>query len=292
VTEEKFYNCMYDRAFKEVMLNEKNKKILKCVLETALKVKINDITIINQELNNNNIHIKRKYVDAYLKTEEGIIEIEINAYPENYVHPRNMAYISNIYASNILKGEAYTEVSKIVQINFTYNLKNNEKTFRIYKVQDDEGNTFVNNLVIYEFNMDAYLKLWYNNNKKGIEDNKYIIMMGLNHEELKRLSSKDEIVGEYMEELEKVNKNPEFIEFMSFEEDQRKIRNSQMNEATSKGLAQGLEEGLKQGIEQGTILGKKEAQKQMALKMLNRGLSIDEIIDFTELTKEEIDSLN
>lgn len=283
---------MYDRAFKEVMLNEKNKKILKCVLETALKVKINDITIINQELNNNNIHIKRKYVDAYLKTEEGIIEIEINAYPENYVHPRNMAYISNIYASNILKGEAYTEVSKIVQINFTYNLKNNEKTFRIYKVQDDEGNTFVNNLVIYEFNMDAYLKLWYNNNKKGIEDNKYIIMMGLNHEELKRLSSKDEIVGEYMEELEKVNKNPEFIEFMSFEEDQRKIRNSQMNEATSKGLAQGLEEGLKQGIEQGTILGKKEAQKQMALKMLNRGLSIDEIIDFTELTKEEIDSLN
>ena len=292
MTEEKFYNCMYDRAFKEVMLNEKNKKILKCVLETALKVKINDITIINQELNNNNIHIKRKYVDAYLKTEEGIIEIEINAYPENYVHPRNMAYISNIYASNILKGEAYTEVSKIVQINFTYNLKNNEKTFRIYKVQDDEGNTFVNNLVIYEFNMDAYLKLWYNNNKKGIEDNKYIIMMGLNHEELKRLSSKDEIVGEYMEELEKVNKNPEFIEFMSFEEDQRKIRNSQMNEATSKGLAQGLEEGLKQGIEQGTILGKKEAQKQMALKMLNRGLSIDEIIDFTELTKEEIDSLN
>lgn len=283
---------MYDRAFKEVMLNEKNKKILKCVLETALKVKINDITIINQELNNNNIHIKRKYVDAYLKTEEGIIEIEINAYPENYVHPRNMAYISNIYASNILKGEAYTEVSKIVQINFTYNLKNNEKTFRIYKVQDDEGNTFVNNLVIYEFNMDAYLKLWYNNNKKGIEDNKYIIMMGLNHEELKRLSSKDEIVGEYMEELEKVNKNPEFIEFMSFEEDQRKIRNSQMNEATSKGLAQGLEEGLKQGIEQGTILGKKEAQKQMALKMLNRGLSIDEIIDLTELTKEEIDSLN
>lgn len=203
-----------------------------------------------------------------------------------------MAYISNIYASNILKGEAYTEVSKIVQINFTYNLKNDEKTFRIYKVQDDEGNTFVNNLVIYEFNMDAYLKLWYNNNKKGIEDNKYIIMMGLNHEELKRLSSKDEIVGEYMEELEKVNKNPEFIEFMSFEEDQRKIRNSQMNEATSKGLAQGLEEGLKQGIEQGTILGKKEAQKQMALKMLNRGLSIDEIIDLTELTKEEIDSLN
>lgn len=287
---------MYDRAFKEVMLNEKNKKILKCVLETALRIKIHEIEIVNQELNSGNISSKRKHVDAYLKTDSGIIEIEINAYPFGYVHPRNMAYISNIYANHILKGEEYSETSKIIQINFTYHLSDDKKACRIYKVQDDEGKIFVNNLEIYEFNMDAYLKLWYNNNKKGIEDNKYIIMMGLDLEELKKLSKKDEIVGEYMEEIEKVNKNPEFIEFMSAEEDARKIRNSQINEARraglAKGLKQGIEKGIKQGIKQGIEQGKTEETKMIAKKMLEKGIDKKEIIEITGLSKEELELLS
>lgn len=105
---------------------------------------------------------------------------------------------------------------------------------------------------------------------------------------MKKLSKKDEIVGEYMEEIEKVNKNPEFIEFMSAEEDARKIRNSQMNEAIRTGLAKGLKQGLEQGLEQ----GKREKTEDIAKRMLEKGIDKKEIIEITGLSKEELELLS
>jgi predicted transposase/invertase (TIGR01784 family) len=282
-TNQKFYTCMYDRAFKEVMLNENNKEILKSVLTSALKVEIYEIELLNQELNSGNVHVKRKHIDAHLKTNEGVIEVEVNAYPEKYVYPRNMAYMCNMYASNTLVGEEYTESTKFIQINFTYR-KEEKEAYNIYKIQNKEGKEFVKNFIIYEFNMKYYMDLWYNKNKKGIEDNKYIIMMGLEEKELKQLSREDKVVGEYMEELKKVNANPKFIEYMSEEEDERKIRNSQLKEARETGL----EEGIKEGIEEGKQEGSKEKSIEIARNLLKMNLSIEQIKEATGLTEQEI----
>jgi predicted transposase/invertase (TIGR01784 family) len=278
-TNQKFYTCMYDRAFKEVMLNENNKEILKSVLTSALKVEIYEIELLNQELNSRNVHVKRKHIDAHLKTNEGVIEVEVNAYPEKYVYPRNMAYMCNMYATNTLVGEEYTESTKFIQINFTYR-KEEKEAYNIYKIQNEEGKEFVKNFIIYEFNMKYYMDLWYNKNEKGIEDNKYIIMMGLEEKELKQLSREDKVVGEYMEELKKVNANPRFIEYMSEEEDERKIRNSQLKEARETGL----EEGIKEGIEE----GKQEGQKQIIINMLKENMDLHFISKVTGFQIEEI----
>ena len=107
--EEKFYTCKYDKPFKEIMLKEENKDVLKKLLENILKIKIKEIEINNQERNTGNIKIRRKHLDALLTTNEGKIEIEVNTSNEKYVHPRNMAYISDIYASHTLVGEEYNE---------------------------------------------------------------------------------------------------------------------------------------------------------------------------------------
>ena len=116
-----------------------------------------------------------------------------------------MAYISDIYASNTLKGEIYTEEIDIIQINLTYGMKDSEK-YRIYKIQDKYLKEYVKNLYIYEINMDYYKEIWYTNSEEEIEKNKYILMLDLNKEELKKLEkiSKDERVGKYMEEIEKL----------------------------------------------------------------------------------------
>ena len=53
--DKKFYTGKYDRAFKEVMLNEKNKDLLKLLLEHILKVEINNIEISPNERNSRNI---------------------------------------------------------------------------------------------------------------------------------------------------------------------------------------------------------------------------------------------
>ena len=41
-----FYTCKYDKAFKEIMMKEENFNILKKVLETILKVRIQEIKLL------------------------------------------------------------------------------------------------------------------------------------------------------------------------------------------------------------------------------------------------------
>ena len=82
-----------------------------------------------------------------------------------------------------------------------------------------------------------------------------------------------------MEDIVKVNSNPEFQAFMTYEEDQEKIHNSRMRAATEKGLEQGLQQG------------KRENSIEIAKKLKDDGFDIDKIIEYTSLSQEEIESL-
>ena len=230
----KFYTCKYDRPFKEIILNKKYEDLLKWFLEDILQVKVESIEINTIEMNSRNIHVKRKYADVILKTDVGKIEIEVNACNEDYVHPRNMAYLCNIYSNHTLVGSDYSEDTPIIQINFSYGLKDNEK-LRIYKVQDDSRKEYVKNCTIYEINMEYYKKIWDNGDEEEINKNKYYIMLDLDELDLKKISKKDRMVERYMEDLVKVNSNPEFQAYMTYEEDQEKIFNSRMKASFNKG---------------------------------------------------------
>ena len=90
-----------------------------------------------------------------------------------------------------------------------------------------------------------------------------------------------------MEEIKRVNSNPEFREYMSAEEDNRKIENTRLHEAEERGYAEGIEEGLSQGLEQGLSKGRIES----ARNMLNDGLDISVIAKYVGLEKETIEKL-
>ena len=272
---EKFYTCKYDRAFKEVFMKEENKDILEKVLETILKVKIEKIRFLNLERNVDNIKVKRKHLDLYLETNIGKIQVEVNTENPKYLNSRNMAYISDIYSHHILVGEEYSEKTLIIQINMSYDIKN-EEYIRKYLVQDNKGNKYVNNLIIYEINMEKYKGLWYNKNQEEIEKNKYLLMLDLGLKDLEKLSLKDKVVSKYMSEIERVNEEPEFREYMSAEEDNRKIENSIRSE--------GYEDGVKAGLEQGIEQGNKAVAKrnlEIAKKMQKRNYSKEEIKQIT-----------
>ena len=291
---QKFYTCRYDRPFKEVILSKKNEELLKWFLEDILKVKIKSIEVNTIEMNNGNINVRRKYVDVMLKTNVGKIELEVNACCADYVHPRNMAYITNIYSNHTLAGRDYTEEVPIIQINFSYGLKDEEK-IRKYKLQDRSGKEYVKNFTIYEINMEYYKEIWHNGDIEEIEKNKYYIMLDLEEKELIKISKKDKVVERYMEELVKVNSNPEFQAFMTYEEDQEKILNSRIKEGMKKGLEkgiqQGIKQGIKQGIEQGFEKGKKEGIIEVVKNFKEMGISIDDIKKATGLSMEEIEKL-
>ena len=100
---DKFYICKSDRAFKEVFMNENNKDILKALLESILKLEINDIKFLNLEKNVDNINIKRKHFDLFLDTSIGKIQVEVNGGSKSYIRNRNAAYIFDTYSHETLK---------------------------------------------------------------------------------------------------------------------------------------------------------------------------------------------
>ena len=154
----------------------------------------------------------------------------------------------------------------MIQINFSYGISI-EEYVREYRIQDNIGNRYVKNFVIYELNMDKYIDIWYNKDEKEINENKYLLMLNLELKDLENLSCKDKVVSKYMSELERVNQNPEFREYMSAEEDNRKIQNSLRIQAI------------------------KEGHVEIAKNMLKENMDINLISKLTGLTKEEINSL-
>ena len=282
--EKKFYTCRYDIAFKEVFMKEENKDILIPLLESILDIKIKELTYLNLEKNVGNIFVKRKHFDLHIKTENENIQLEVNNHLKDYTRSRNVSYICNTYAKEILKGEEYSEDIKIIQINLTYGLlegnkyKDKEKV-RIYSLQDNSSKKYVENFYIYEINMDYLMKLWYAKNEKEIDKYKYLIMLDLKDKELNDLSKKDKVVSRYMSEIEKINEDPSFWEFMSAEEDNRKIENSlkkqYMREGREEGMKQGKKEGMKQGIKKGIKEGIEQTHIETARRMKEEGLDID-----------------
>lgn len=268
--EEKFYTCRYDRAFKEIMLNEKNTDILKWLLESILKLQIETIEIKTVERNTGNLSVRRKVLDALLTTNIGKVQIEVNSNENDYLYPINMAYIADVYSHDTLVGEEYTEDVMFIQINLTYG-KGEEDAYKVYYMQDENGEKFVNNLKIYEFNMDFYKKIWDNNDKKLIEENKALVMLDLSLKELKKLSKEDRLVNKYMSNLEKINKEPEFREYMSLEEDFRKIRNSLLTEAKKKMREELKEEVTKEVTEELSKEAYEKASKEGHKEGLKEG---------------------
>ena len=288
--EDKYYTCKYDRPFKEIFLKEKNKDMLKALLELVLNIKINEIEVKPNERNTGNLKVRRKTYDALLETDKGKIEIEVNATSEKYLYPRNTAYICDLYSHHTLVSEEYNEEVMIMQLNFTYGLGNKKEMMSNYKLRNNEGKEFVKNFQIIEINMDYYLNLWYHNvgkNNSLIEKNKLLIMLGLDKKELEKLSKDYKEVNKYMEELDKLNHSPEFREYMTYEEDQRKIFNTKVREETEKSLEKVKKEGLQQGI----VTGAKQKSIEIAKEMLQDGYSIDEISKLTKLSLDDINNI-
>ena len=125
---------------------------------------------------------------------------------------------------------------------------------KVYEMQNDRGKKYVDNFLLYEFNMDRIMQFWYSKEEKKIEEYKYLIMLDLG--------------------LEELNESPEFHIYMTEEEDRRKCFNTEISLAKK----EGIEEGSKQNA------------MDVAKKLLNK-LSLKEIQEITNLSLEEIENL-
>ena len=146
-----------------------------------------------------------------------------------------------------------------------------------YMIISENGKLFIKNFIIYEINMDYYNKLFCKNEDE-IKKNLYMIMLDLDKKELENMP-KDKIVDKYITNVTIVNDDPEFQKYMSEEEDKKKIQNSLLSEARENGINDGISKGVS------------KEKVNIAKNMLNKNMSIEDILDITGLSVEEINKL-
>ena len=279
--------------FKAVLCTPGNEQILKEFIERILKRKFKTFKIISPELTKNNIYEKGKYLDVLIKTDNLFVNIEVNSHNYNGLSERNFSYIALVYASHIKVGEEYNNDLDFIQINLTVGLGTKMPEISISKVINKETLKLkVRNLEIYDVNLDKINSRCYN------EDDEYnfLKMMTASKEELEFLAEKgDGFMKKIKDEVNRINDENYFANFISVEEDERKIRNTYYANGVEEGEARGEARGKRLGEKRGEKLGEKRGKEyaliEIAKNLLKVGDSIQKISEVTGLSKEKIKSL-
>ena len=269
----KFYKALNDGMFKAIFCNKNNYDLLERLISEAIKIKVIVISASAKEIPKDNIYTKGRTLDVVCKTSDNkIINVEVNNYKTHYIHKRNFTYACQLYSNSVKSGGTYENMPSLFQINLTSNNSEIDDYEVYYVIGERYHKKFINNFTICEFNVDKLKKNCYN-------EFRFIQSLAGNKNELEKYAEDDKDMSKLNNEVNKLNDDSEFIEFLTNEEEYE-IENQSIYD-------HGFNEGIEQGIEQGSINEKKDIAKNL----LNMNIPIDSVIKATGLTKEQIELL-
>ena len=274
IKEKKFYTISNNIIFKNTF---NTKKRLKRLLEETLNLKVNEIYQNNIEMPVETIKERRKYLDLILKTDKGVINVEVNYGYKEELPYRNFLYFCKLISTSVRKNKSYTNINKHIQLNITWNLQryidydiSNRKIIKCHVSDDETHDKYYDEIFeIVHINMDYYEKIWYHGNIK--KENPFLMLLAAPSEDKMDMISKgDKIMEELSKKVKKLNQNPEIIDVITQNEDE--IINNTMYE-------KGISQGISQGIE------------QTAKNLLKMKMNLNDISKATGLSIKEIEKL-
>ena len=209
---------------------------------------------------------------------------------------KSFAYACALYQEQIKKENdteeditRYGKMKKVISINL---INNNYKGINTHLINSYR---FINeytyevvedNIVMYLVRLDKIGKSKYNEDEKFIKIIKMINAKSI--EEMEEISKGDEVMRDMVKFLSewtrKSNEN-------GWERYLKDVRYESEVIGEKKGEIKGKREGIKEGKREGILLGQKSNSEKTAIKMKNKGYSLEEISEITNLSKKEILSL-
>ena len=275
VTNQKFYKAGNDMLFKSVFSDKRNRDLLERIIEVTVGKKVKIIKDpLMQELIKPKINNKKKTLDVLVEDENKIqYNIEINMSNYNTLSRRNASFIFSKYTQDLKEQDTYDKMHTFIQINLTSGLSKDYPEKCIYKLIDKESEReYIDNLIIYEYNLDKLLEICYNEDKK---DYKILAALICGKNDLHKMCKGDKILEKLESEVIRMNSDKKFVGLMSEEEEAEKLQKTLISEAKHEGHAE----------------GSKQEKIEIAKNMIKENTDIEFICKVTGLTKEEIESL-
>ena len=259
----------------------KSEKILKLLIEQILNKKYNKITILNPNLIKDNVNNIGQKLDLLVKIDDEYINIELNSKYNKYVKERNLLYIFKLCLDRSEK-DKQTLKGSVRQININFGRKS-KGIEDIAVVNLTENKKLTTKIEIKNLNVDFYTKKYYNNYKLTKEEELYA-MLGLELEDLEKLSERNEIVKEFSKRVEEANNDELVVKWFTPEQEREMRENYIKSEAEEKGM----KKGKKEGIIEGRKAGKLEGLLQTAKNMLEANMNVETVSKLTGLSVKKI----
>ena len=274
---QKYADPKNDIVFKKLFGEEKNKDLLIDFINKLLPhKKVKDLEYIPNNIEPDLRAKKQSILDVLCYDENGskyIIEMQ-NAKEKGF-EKRAIYYAAKTYSSQMDKSGKYSDLKEVIFIAITNFVMFPEKEEYIstHSIRDDK--TCSKDLKDFSF---AFIEL----PKFKLKDQKGIELwcdLFKYAKDKKEVTTTDPVITKAYSTLEMSNWSEQ--DLIDYDAYQKILLDYQAREDFLR------DEGEKRGIEK----GKKEEKLEIARKMLKKGLGIDDIVDMTGLTKEEIENL-
>ena len=264
------------------LFNQNNERITKAFVQALLEEKINSIVInSDKELFREKPEDKLGILDLQLDVNnDEKIDVEIQLIEREDFIQRLLFYLSRLYDIQIKRGKKYSEVKRTViiaildyQLDLTRVIEEMETKWNLREEKYKELK-LTNLLEIRIIELDKVRK-HYQRNK---ESKKLQWIMFLDNPNSRE-------VQDIMEENEEIKEAVVKVHEMS--EDEKMQRIAFLREKAILDKRSVYDTGLHKGIEQGA----EKSKKEIAKKLLELDVKIEDIIAATGLSKEEIEKL-
>lgn len=266
------------------LFKEGNEGITKAIIEATTKETIESIDL------NNNRHIVGKYpeeklgiLDLKATLNNGTIcNIEIQLADNKDTAERFLFYWSRIYSSQLVKGDDYGKLNKVIGIIIIdYNLEKTKEIeklstkWKVKEVSTGKEIELTDVLELYIIEIPKAREILRKEPKNELAQ--WVMFLNdPNESEVSQIMKENSEIKEAMSELKKISEDEELRRVAELRE--KAIRDEK------NGLRHAKEEGMKEGIKEGIEKGK----KQVAKRMLNLNVPLQDIINATDLTEEQI----
>ena len=289
-----------DVVFQMIFGKVGNENITKNLLEKILQIKIKQISLDrNKRMQLDTLNDKIGRLDIKAELDDGtIVHIEMQSREYNFMEERFIYYNDILFRENILKGSGYSRANKVIGILIVdYNLKSTQNipkyhTVWNYREKDYPENILVQNKEIHIIDLKKF-EQYGESDKELAEWIKFLKIKEM--QDMADIEAFNEWLAKAKEELEFLSKNNEAQAKYREREDALRDYIDEIEYRTDKakkeGEARGRAEGRAEGEAKGRAEGEAKKQIEIAKNLLKMGLSTEQIMEATGLSKEGIENL-
>jgi predicted transposase/invertase (TIGR01784 family) len=274
-----------DFVFANMFGVEKHKRALICLLNAILRGKpaIKSITLLNPQHQKQRKDGKSTTLDIEAITDDDtIVDIEVQCRRDGNLVTRAMYHQARMMRDELNESESYDSCPDIISIWFT----NYDETHRKYHTHESvhtfKANSLDGQAVSSEKSRIFIIELpKFNLKEASLNDMFSVWMFFLKNPEL--------IPDEFVQKVPEVHEALEELKVMSLDE---KFRAAYRAHVKAENDRRSREANARiEGEEKGRAEGRAEEKKKTALKLLEKGMSVADIAEITNLSVEEIRAL-